>query len=51
MNVVVLVCLVLKKLIERWTELEKCFIDEVGYDCGKGRSAPSTYKLIRSIID
>ena len=38
-------------LIERWDEIEKCFIDEVGYDWCKGRSAPKTYKLIKSIID
>ena len=40
-----------KKLIERWAELEKCFIEEVGYDWCKGRSAPLTYELIKSIID
>lgn len=39
------------KLISRWDELEKCFIDEVGYDWCKDRSAPKTYALIKEIIN
>jgi hypothetical protein len=39
------------KLINRWDELEKCFIDEVGFDWSLGKKAPKTYKLIKSIID
>ena len=39
------------KLIDRWDELEKCFIDEVGYDGCKSNKAPKTYDLIKSIIN
>lgn len=40
-----------KALIDRWDEVEKCFIDEVGFDWSKGNKAPITYKLIKSIIN
>lgn len=39
-----------KKLIERWDELEKCFIDEVGYDWKHEKSATKTYKLMKEIL-
>ena len=38
------------KLVNRWDEIEKCFLDEVGLDWTKGESAPRTYNLMRSII-
>lgn len=40
-----------KALIDRWDEVEKCFIDEVGFDWSKGNKAPKTYALMKSIID
>lgn len=36
-------------LIARWDEVEQCFIDEVGLNWCKGRSAPKTYKLMKEI--
>jgi len=38
-----------KKLIDRWDEVEKTFIDEVGYNWSKCDSAPKTYELMKSI--
>jgi hypothetical protein len=38
------------KLIDRWDEVEKCFIDEAGFNWSKSGSAPKTYKLLKSII-
>jgi len=37
-------------LIERWDEIEKCFIDEVGFNWCKAKSAPKTYRLMSSIL-
>ena len=39
-----------KAIIERFDEIEACFIDEVGLDWTKGGSAKKTYGLIKSII-
>lgn len=38
-------------LVARWDELERCMADEVGIGWHKGRSAPKTYALMRSILD
>lgn len=40
-----------KALAERWGELWFVMTDEVGIDWSKGRSAPKTYALMRSILD
>ena len=37
-------------LVKNWEKLEKCFIDEVGRNWSKARSAPKTYKLMESIL-
>lgn len=37
------------KLVERWDEVERCFMDEVGRDWCKARSAPKTYDLMKTI--
>lgn len=37
------------KLIKRWDEVEKCFIDEVGLDWSKGGEANKTYDLMIEI--
>lgn len=39
-----------KRIIDRWDELEKTFIDEVGINWSKGRSAPITYSLMQEIL-
>lgn len=39
------------RLVERWSELETSFIGEVGRNWCKARSAPETYKLMRSLIE
>lgn len=39
------------RLIERWGEVEKSFIDEVGLGWSKANRAPKTYKLMKEIID
>lgn len=36
-------------LIKRWGEVEKCFIDEVGFDWCNGSRASKTYELMKSI--
>lgn len=38
-------------LVARWAELTSAMADEVGIDWSKGRSAPKTYALMRSILD
>lgn len=38
-----------KSIIENWDKIEKCFIDEVGFDWRKGRRAPKTYDLMKQI--
>lgn len=38
-------------LIDRWDEVEKTFIDEVGLNWCNGSSAPITYDLMREIYD
>lgn len=37
------------KLVSRWDEVEKSFIDEVGFNWSKARSAPKTYKLMKEV--
>lgn len=37
------------KLVERWDEVEQCFLDEVGLSWRKGGRASRTYELMRSI--
>ena len=37
------------KLIDRWDEVEKCFVEEVGLNWRNGHSAPKTYKLMKEI--
>ena len=37
------------KLVERWDEVEQCFLDEVGLNCTKGNIASRTYELMKSI--
>lgn len=39
-----------EKLIARWDEVEKSFIDEVGFDWCKGGSAKKTYDLMQKIL-
>jgi len=36
-------------LVDRWDELEKCFLDEVGLDWSKGHLAFKTYTLMKEI--
>lgn len=38
-----------KKLIDRWEEVEQCFLGEVGLNWTKANSAPKTYELMKSI--
>lgn len=40
-----------KALVERWDEIEQSHLDEAGLAWSKGRSAPKTYALMRSILD
>ena len=37
------------KLVNRWDEVEQCFLDEVGLNWSKARSAPKTYELMKEI--
>jgi len=37
-------------IIARWDVIEKCFIDEVGFDWSKGNKASKTYNLMQEII-
>ena len=37
------------KLVERWDEVEQCFLDEVGLDWTKGNRATRTFKLMKEI--
>lgn len=37
------------KLVARWDEVEKCFLDEVGLNWCKAHSAPKTYELMKQI--
>jgi hypothetical protein len=37
------------RLVDRWDEVEQCFLMEVGLDWANGRSAPETYKLMKEI--
>ena len=39
-----------RKLISRWHEVEQSFIDEVGLNWCKARSAPKTYKLMQDVF-
>ncbi len=37
------------KLVSRWDEVEKCFLNEAGYDWSKNCPAPKTYQLMKEI--
>tara|TARA_R110000851_G_scaffold100026_4_gene215447 strand:+ start:130 stop:474 length:345 start_codon:yes stop_codon:yes gene_type:complete len=37
-------------LIDRWEEVEKCFLDEVGFDWCNARKAPKTYALMKEVM-
>jgi len=37
------------RLVERWDEMEQCFLDEVGLRWTKARSAPKTYAMMQEI--
>jgi len=37
------------KLVARWDEAEQSFLDEVGLNWTKARSAPKTYQLMKDI--
>ncbi|KKL12876.1 hypothetical protein LCGC14_2531340 [marine sediment metagenome] len=39
------------KLINRWRDIERCFLDEVGLDWCKATNAPKTYDLMKTIIN
>lgn len=38
-------------LVEKWDEIEACFLDEVGFDWSKGRNlhASKTYEMMHSL--
>lgn len=38
-----------KSIIKNWDTLEKCFIDEVGFDWCKGHRAAKTYDLMKKM--
>ena len=38
------------RLIARWDEIVACMEDEVGWDWSKGRSAPRTYDLMKTVL-
>lgn len=40
-----------KKLIEKWDEIERSHLDEVGLGWTKGKSAPKTYRLMKVVLD
>ena len=40
-----------KALFENWDRIEASQLEEIGINWKKGRSAPKTYALMRSIID
>ena len=40
-----------EKLINRWDEVEKCFLDEVGLNPRNGSSAPKTYNLMEDVYE
>ncbi len=37
-------------LIDRWDEIEQCFLDEVGFNWCKAKMAAKTYELIGDIL-
>lgn len=37
------------KLVARWDEIEKCFLDEVGLNWSKGGRAKKTYDLMKEV--
>lgn len=37
------------RLVAKWSEVETCFLDEVGFDWAKAQRAPKTYALMKSI--
>jgi len=39
-----------KALVDRWDEIERTHLEEVGLGWTKARSAPRTYELMRNVI-
>ena len=37
------------RLVDHWQEIESSFLDEVGFDWCKARSAPRTYDLMKAV--
>jgi hypothetical protein len=40
-----------ERIVARWDDIERSFIEEVGLDWCKGHAAPKTYALMRNIIE
>lgn len=40
-----------KRLVKSWDEIEKSFLQEVGFDWSKGTHAPKTWELMKSILN
>ena len=40
-----------KRLVAQWDEIEKSFLDEVGFNWCNGKRAERTYRLMQSIIE
>jgi hypothetical protein len=38
-------------LVERWADIERSHLEEVGVGWTKAQSAPRTYELMRGILD
>lgn len=38
------------RLVDRWDEIEACFLEEAGLGWSKGRNAPKTYALMKEIL-
>jgi hypothetical protein len=38
-------------LVARWDDVERSFLDEVGFDWCKAGIAPKTYRLMKTILD
>ncbi|MBN7822591.1 hypothetical protein [Bowmanella yangjiangensis] len=38
------------RLIGRWPDIEACFLDEVGLNWSKAKSAPKTYALMKEVM-
>lgn len=38
-----------QRIVDRWEDVEKCFLEEVGHDWSKGKTAPKTFALMKEI--